>query len=39
VDGKRDGSLEKMRNDLEAQLGAKLFLIADARDRVSEISF
>jgi hypothetical protein len=31
--------LEKMRNDLEAQLGEKLFLIADARDRASEISF
>jgi hypothetical protein len=28
-----------MRNDLEAQLGEKLFLIADARDRASEISF
>ena len=33
------GALEKMRNDLEAQLGKKLFLIADARDRASEISF
>ena len=33
------GALEKMRNDLEAQLGEKLFLIADARDRASEISF
>jgi hypothetical protein len=32
-------ALEKMRNDLEAQLGEKLFLIADARDRASEISF
>jgi hypothetical protein len=32
-------SLEKMRNDLEAKLGEKLFLIADARDRASEISF
>src|SRR5437870_12060727 len=32
-------SLEKMRNDLEAQSGEKLFLIADARDRASEISF
>jgi hypothetical protein len=30
-------ALEKMRNDLEAQLGEKLFLIADARDRASEI--
>ena len=28
-----------MRNDLEAKLGEKLFLIADARDRASEISF
>src|SRR6266516_1430530 len=33
------GAVEKMRNDLEAQLGEKLFLIADARDRASEISF
>ena len=33
------GALEKMRNDLEAQLGEKVFLIADARDRASEISF
>ena len=33
------GALEKMRNDLESQLGEKLFLIADARDRASEISF
>jgi len=32
-------ALEKMRNDLESQLGEKLFLIADARDRASEISF
>jgi hypothetical protein len=32
-------ALEKMRNDVEAQLGEKLFLIADARDRASEISF
>jgi hypothetical protein len=32
-------ALEKMRNDLEAQSGEKLFLIADARDRASEISF
>src|SRR5262249_33659627 len=32
-------ALEKMRNDLEAQLGEKLFLIADTRDRASEISF
>ena len=33
------GAVEKMRNDLEGQLGEKLFLIADARDRASEISF
>src|SRR5437773_694906 len=32
-------AVEKMRNDLEGQLGEKLFLIADARDRASEISF
>jgi hypothetical protein len=32
-------ALEKMRNDLEAQRGEKLFLIADARDRASEIAF
>jgi 4-amino-4-deoxy-L-arabinose transferase-like glycosyltransferase len=32
-------ALEKMRNELESQLGEKLFLIADARDRASEISF
>jgi hypothetical protein len=32
-------AVEKMRTDLEAQLGEKLFLIADARDRASEISF
>src|SRR6188472_2598695 len=32
-------ALEKTRNDLETQLGEKLFLIADARDRASEISF
>src|SRR6266478_437889 len=32
-------ALEKMRNDLEAKLGEKLFLIGDARDRASEISF
>jgi hypothetical protein len=32
-------ALEKMRGDLEAKLGEKLFLIADARDRASEISF
>jgi 4-amino-4-deoxy-L-arabinose transferase-like glycosyltransferase len=33
------GALGKMRADLEARLGEKLFLIADARDRASEISF
>src|SRR4029077_7749467 len=32
-------ALEKMRNDLETKLGEKFFLIADARDRASEISF
>src|SRR5947208_1171527 len=32
-------ALEKMRSDLETKLGEKLFLIADARDRASEISF
>src|SRR5947208_5012046 len=32
-------ALEKMRNDLEGKLDEKLFLIADARDRASEISF
>src|SRR6266536_3335208 len=32
-------AVEKTRNDLEAKLGEKLFLIADARDRASEISF
>lgn len=32
-------ALEKMRDDLETQLGEKLFLIADARDRASEIAF
>src|SRR5213592_4928875 len=33
------GAVVKTRTDLEAQLGEKLFLIADARDRASEISF
>jgi 4-amino-4-deoxy-L-arabinose transferase-like glycosyltransferase len=33
------GALEKMRNDLEMKFGEKLFLIADARDRASEIAF
>ena len=32
-------ALETMRNNLETKLGEKLFLIADARDRASEISF
>jgi hypothetical protein len=33
------GALEKMRVEMETRLGEKLFLIADARDRASEISF
>src|SRR5438552_19191956 len=32
-------AVEKTRNDLEAKVGERLFLIADARDRASEISF
>jgi 4-amino-4-deoxy-L-arabinose transferase-like glycosyltransferase len=32
-------ALEKMRKDVEEKFGRKLFLIADARDRASEISF
>ena len=32
-------AVEKIRNDLESKLGEKLFLIADERDRASEISF
>ena len=32
-------ALEQMRTDLESKLGEKLFLIADARDRASEIAF
>src|SRR5205807_8918906 len=32
-------ALEAMRSDLETKFGEKLFLIADARDRASEISF
>lgn len=32
-------ALENLRHDLEAKLGEKLFLIADDRDRASEISF
>jgi hypothetical protein len=31
--------VEKVRNDLETKLDEKLFLIADERDRASEISF
>jgi len=31
--------LEKIRHDLETKLGERLFLIADERDRASEISF
>ncbi len=33
------GALESLRNETEAQRGEKLFLIADGRDRASEISF
>jgi hypothetical protein len=33
------GAVEKLRVDLEAKLGEKLFLIANDRDRASEISF
>lgn len=33
------GAVEQMRSELETKLGEKLFLIADARDRASEISF
>ncbi|MEP6686275.1 MAG: glycosyltransferase family 39 protein [Verrucomicrobiota bacterium] len=32
-------AIEKVRNDLETQLGQRVFLIADERDRASEISF
>jgi hypothetical protein len=32
-------AVEKLRGGLERKLGDKLFLIADARDRASEISF
>ena len=32
-------ALENLRHDLETKLGEKLFLIADDRDRASEISF
>jgi Dolichyl-phosphate-mannose-protein mannosyltransferase len=31
--------VEKVRNDLEAELGEKLFLIADERHRASELAF
>jgi 4-amino-4-deoxy-L-arabinose transferase-like glycosyltransferase len=33
------GAVENLRHDLEAKLGEKLFLIADGRDRASEMSF
>jgi hypothetical protein len=33
------GALEKLRGELEPQLGERLFLIADQRDRASEISY
>jgi hypothetical protein len=33
------GAVEKMRQELETKVGEKLFLIADARDRASEIAF
>jgi hypothetical protein len=32
-------AVEKLRGELESQLGQRLFLIADERDRASEISF
>jgi hypothetical protein len=32
-------AVEQIRSDLETKLGEKLFLIADARDRASEIAF
>jgi hypothetical protein len=32
-------AVEKIRNELESKLGERLFLIADARDRASEIAF
>jgi len=35
----RTRAVEKTRNQLEAKLEEKLFLIADAHDRASEISF
>ena len=33
------GEVEKIRGDLEAKLGEKLFMIADERHRASEVSF
>jgi len=33
------GAVEKLRADLEARIGEPLFLIADQRDRASELSF
>lgn len=33
------GAVEKLRADLEPRLGERLFLIADQRDRASELSF
>ena len=32
-------AIEKLRTDIETQLGQPVFLIADERDRASEISF
>jgi hypothetical protein len=32
-------AVENIRNDIESKLGERVFLIADARDRASEISF
>src|SRR6185437_8604894 len=32
-------AVEKLRTELEPQLGERLFLIADQRDRASELSF
>lgn len=33
------GAVEKLRSELEAQLGEKVFMIADERDRASELAF
>ena len=33
------GAVEKVRSDLETRLGERVFLIADERDRASEVSF